>query len=65
MELMTADGIAKRVQLSPFYVRRLGARGAIKRYKAGRAVRFDLQEILRWMEHQGAANLPNVERAPR
>ena len=51
--LETAEGLAKILKLSPFTIRRLGYRGAIREFRCGRAVRYRLDEILSWMEGQG------------
>lgn len=47
--LDTAKGIAKSVRLSPFTIRRMGYAGKITEYKCGRAVRYDLAEVLDFM----------------
>lgn len=52
IELETAEGLAKILKLSPFTIRRLGYRGAIREFRCGRAVRYRLDEILSWMENQ-------------
>ncbi len=60
MELDTAIGNGRRFKLSPFTIRRLGYAGKIREYRAGRAVRYDPEEIFRWMQTQGAAGVgPN------
>lgn len=53
MALVKADLAAKATGLNKFYLYRLGAQGQIPRYKAGRAVRFSIPEILEWMKKQG------------
>ncbi|WHZ16639.1 MAG: hypothetical protein OJF52_003489 [Nitrospira sp.] len=49
MELITAHGAGELFKLSPFTIRRLGYRGAIKEYRCGKAVRYSPEEIMRWM----------------
>jgi len=51
--LVQAAVAAKATGLNKFFIYRLGTEGQIPRYKAGRAVRFSIPEILQWMKKQG------------
>ena len=53
IQLVKADRAAQATGLNKFFIYRLGAQGQIPRYKAGRAVRFSIPEILVWMRTQG------------
>ena len=66
MERRSAMRLARDFDLSPFTIRRLGYAGKIKEYRCGRAVRYDPDELSRWMEIQGKKNgLTTSEHGPR
>ena len=59
--LVKAELAAKATGLNKFFIYRLGAEGQIPRYKAGRAVRFSIPEILEWMKKQGEIQSKGME----
>jgi len=58
MELFTVSEIAERLKLCSATIRRLGHIGAIRTFRVGRAIRYDLDEIVRWMKKQGGTVKP-------
>lgn len=62
MALVNAEAAGVEVGLNPFTVRKLGAAGKIHVYRHGTAVRFDPEEIRRYMLAEGEAR-PVLTRA--
>ncbi len=59
--LVSAAEAAQTLKLNRYYIYRLGTEGQIPRYKAGRAVRFSIPEILAWMKKQGEIQSRGME----
>ena len=51
--LRTAPQAGQALALDPLTIRRLGYARKIREYRCGRAVRYNLTEILDWMAIQG------------
>ena len=54
-ELVKAELAARAIGLDRYFLYRLAARGLVHCYRAGRAVRFSIPELLMWMKEQGKA----------
>ena len=61
IELVKVERAAQSTGLNKIFLYRLGAEGQIPRYKAGRAVRFSIPEILEWMKKQGEIQSKGME----
>jgi excisionase family DNA binding protein len=49
-QLLTIDQLAQRLGITVRHVRRLVAEKRVPYYKVGRLVRFDSEEINRWLQ---------------
>jgi len=54
--LVKASTAAQAVGLNKFFLYRLAAEHKIPSYRAGKAVRFNVSEILAWMRTQAGAD---------
>ncbi len=54
-ELVTAELTARATGLNRYFLYRLASRGQIPCYRAGRAIRFSIPEVLTWMKDQATA----------
>ncbi len=51
-ELVKAELAAKATGLNKYFIYRLAAEGQIPSYRAGRAIRFSIPELMAWMKSQ-------------
>src|SRR5437867_8472363 len=54
--VMTADELAKLLQMSRITILRRAKRGLIPSFRVGSCVRFDSAAISKWLREQGASN---------
>ena len=59
-ELINADQAAAELGLSRYTVYKMAAQGTIPCYRAGRALRFDLQEVRATMRQQSVDGKENM-----
>ncbi len=52
VELVKAKPLAKVTGLNRYFIYKLAASGRIPCYRAGRAIRFSIPEVLSWMKDQ-------------
>jgi excisionase family DNA binding protein len=50
--LVKAEIAAQAMGLSKYFLYRLAAKGEIPSYRAGKAIRFDIDELRAWMRTQ-------------
>ena len=62
MELRSAKTLAARAELSISTIRALARRGAIRKFKCGRSVRFDPDDLVKLMAKEGTARRPRKKR---
>ena len=55
-QLEKVDAAAKATGLNRFTLYKLAKRGILPHYKAGRAIRFDVEEVKNWMREQAQAS---------
>ena len=63
-ELVMVDEASKATGLNRHYLYRLAARNKVPHYRAGKAVRFCIPEVLAWMRDQAQQKASNGEFAP-
>ncbi|WP_447985025.1 hypothetical protein [Nitrospira sp. Nam74] len=63
MKLQSAVKLAKDKDLSHFTIRRLGWEGKIREYRCGRAVRYNPEELLAYMEKEAVTARPRPDDA--
>ncbi len=56
-ELVKAELAAKATGLNKYFIYRLAAEGQIPCYRAGRAIRFSIPELMEWMKTQSLKNI--------
>ncbi len=63
-ELVMVDLASKATGLNRHYLYRLAAQNKVPHYRAGKAVRFSVPELLEWMKNQAQHKPSNGEFAP-
>ena len=63
-ELVMVDLASKATGLNRHYLYRLAAQNKIPHYRAGKAVRFCIPELLEWMKTQAQQKASNGEFEP-
>ena len=58
-ELVMVDLASKATRLNRHYLYRLAAQNKIPHYRAGKAVRFCIPELLEWMKNQAQQKTSN------
>ncbi len=59
--LVTVGLASKATGLNRHYLYRLAARNKVPHYRAGKAVRFCIPEVLEWMKNQAQQKASNGE----
>ena len=60
-DLVMVDLASKATGLNRYYLYRLAAQNKVPHYRAGKAVRFSIPELLEWMKIQAQQKAGNGE----
>ena len=62
-EALRANDLAVLFDVTPQHIYKMAARGTIPSFRVAGAIRFDPQEVARWLIRKGPLNLSTAARA--